>query len=345
MFATDITDCYGSIYTHSISWALHTKEVAKTARKDKSVKLEGDYIDYLIRLMTHNQTNGIPQGSVLMDFIAEIVLGYSDSLLTEKLKNANIEDYKIIRYRDDYRIFVNDTQVGNKVIKYLTEVMIELGFKLNASKTIKTEDIIEGAIKKDKLYSLSHLEELNCKCLNIGNLQKQLIRIYDFSKKFPNSGSLQKLLTQYSKNIKLKKNDKNIIPIISIAFSIAYNNPRVYPTIAAIIGKLLSYISDFDKRYDIVMKIKNKLNEKPNTEYMELWLQRIIYNDAYFQEYNSDICKLVANSESNSIWNNNWVKIQVQNIIKQNPIVDYDKLLLLDSTIREDEIDIFYYPD
>ncbi len=25
----DLSDCYGSIYTHSISWVLHTKEVAK----------------------------------------------------------------------------------------------------------------------------------------------------------------------------------------------------------------------------------------------------------------------------------------------------------------------------
>ena len=29
---TDIADCYGSIYTHSIPWALHTKEVSKRTR-------------------------------------------------------------------------------------------------------------------------------------------------------------------------------------------------------------------------------------------------------------------------------------------------------------------------
>lgn len=29
MMQTDITDCYGSIYTHSIPWAIHTKKVAK----------------------------------------------------------------------------------------------------------------------------------------------------------------------------------------------------------------------------------------------------------------------------------------------------------------------------
>ena len=56
--------------------------------------------------MTYNQTNGIPQGSVLMDFLAEIVLGYADTKITEKI-DSEISDYKIIRYRDDYKIFVH----------------------------------------------------------------------------------------------------------------------------------------------------------------------------------------------------------------------------------------------
>ena len=66
---------------------------------------------------------------------------------------------------------------------------------------------------------------------------------------------------EYNKNLKFKKDDKNIVPIISIAFSIAYNNPRVYPTIAAIIGKSLSYLSDFNKRYNIILKIEEKLKK------------------------------------------------------------------------------------
>jgi hypothetical protein len=38
--------------------------------------------------MNNGQTNGIPQGSVLMDFIAEMVLGYIDECLSGCL-NAN----------------------------------------------------------------------------------------------------------------------------------------------------------------------------------------------------------------------------------------------------------------
>ena len=33
--STDISNCYGSIYTHSISWALHEKSTAKNIRKSR----------------------------------------------------------------------------------------------------------------------------------------------------------------------------------------------------------------------------------------------------------------------------------------------------------------------
>ena len=40
--------------------------------------------------MTYGQTNGIPQGSSLMDFIAEIILGYADTQLVKKLKGRKL---------------------------------------------------------------------------------------------------------------------------------------------------------------------------------------------------------------------------------------------------------------
>lgn len=100
---TDVTDCYGSLYTRSIPWALHGKEHAKQYKRDKT--LLGNQIDFPIQSGRYGQTNGIPQGSVLTDFVAELVLGWVDSQLTNELGNAN--DFKILRYRDDYRTFAN----------------------------------------------------------------------------------------------------------------------------------------------------------------------------------------------------------------------------------------------
>ncbi|MGD9675322.1 MAG: reverse transcriptase, partial [Candidatus Bipolaricaulia bacterium] len=56
VFHADITDCYSSIYTHSIVWALHDKEVARRRRKDKT--LIGNVIDWHIQDMRHGQKIG-----------------------------------------------------------------------------------------------------------------------------------------------------------------------------------------------------------------------------------------------------------------------------------------------
>ena len=57
---TDITDCYGSIYTHSVPWALHTKAIAEADRTGNG--LVGNTIDVHLRGMAFGQTNGIQIG-------------------------------------------------------------------------------------------------------------------------------------------------------------------------------------------------------------------------------------------------------------------------------------------
>ena len=139
---TDITDCYGSIYTHSVPWAIHTKPTAKANRNGNG--LIGNVIDKHLRDMSFGQTNGIPQGSVLMDFIAEMVLGFADSELSDRIQQQSIQDYQIIRYRDDYRIFSNNPQVAELITKLLTEILIELGMRLNAHKTIVSNNVVKS---------------------------------------------------------------------------------------------------------------------------------------------------------------------------------------------------------
>ena len=117
MAVTDITNCYGSIYTHSIAWAIETKNIAKT---DHSDTLLGNKIDAIIQAMSYSQTNGIPQGSVLSDLIAEIVLGYGDDQIGKRIKDAGISDYAILRYRDDYRIFAQNESELNTILKIVT---------------------------------------------------------------------------------------------------------------------------------------------------------------------------------------------------------------------------------
>ena len=137
---TDVTDCYGSLYTHSISWALHGYEKSKAAR-GKS-KLLGDKIDSFIRAGRYGQTNGISQGSVLMDFLAELVLGYVDELIAGELEEA--DNFKILRYRDDYRIFTNSDVRAEQILKVISDKLRTVGMRLGVSKTFVSTNVFEG---------------------------------------------------------------------------------------------------------------------------------------------------------------------------------------------------------
>lgn len=356
LIETDITNYYGSIYTHSISWAIHTKPVAKKQRRKKC--LLGNIIDKLIQSMQHGQTNGIPQGSVLMDFVAEIILGCIDLELSKEIASneKNIDDFHILRYRDDYRIFVNDTLTGENIIKLLTEILIEWGLKLNSSKTKVSKDVIQASIKDDKLSWMMRKKYEK-------DLQKHLLIIHDHSKQFPNSGSIVVALEKYRKRIlnlspPTRKSpvyeyyrqlsnpspltEKSSLSLISIITDIAYRNPRTYPTCCAILSKLLEFIENQGEKKEIIRKIKKKFSHLPNTGYMDICLQRITFPFDRESSYEEPICKLVSR-ENEEIWNNKWLQCdKLKQAVNAEKIIDREKLTEMKPVVQPDEIPLFW---
>ena len=313
----------------------------------------GNIIDASIQNAQYKQTNGIPQGSVLMDFIAEIVLGYIDRILGVILKKQNITDYEILRYRDDYRIFVNNPNDGEGILKLLSEIMMPFGLKLNAGKTKGSQDIITQSIKKDKLAWLSVPQNNRKnkgkpkgkhKVKNKGiNLQKQLLLIRQHSINYTNSGSLNTALNDFDKKIEMIRNSKkkihNIEQLISITTDIAYHNPKVIPVCCAIISKLLS---ELDDSKSISLLVYGKLSKMPNSGFAQIWLQRMLKDNLNDFKFSEKICELV-NSQI-KLWNFSWVKgVNMLKILNKTPIFIRDEFSRLDSIISNNEIDLFNY--
>ena len=334
VFDTDVADCYGSIYTHSIAWAVEGKKIAKENRKNN---LLGNFIDKSIQNAQNQQTNGIPQGSVLMDFIAEIILGYIDRILGAFLKKQKITNYQILRYRDDYRIFVCNHNDGERILKILSGIMMPFGFKLNASKTKGSQDVITQSIKKDKLAWLAIPQN------NRISLQKQLLLIRQHSINHANSGSLNTALNKFDKQIERIRNKKgkvrNIDQLISIATDIAYHNPKVIPVCCAIISKLLSELDDSKQ---IALLVHRKLSRMPNSGFAQIWLQRMLKDNLSKFKFSEKICEL--QSSQIKLWNYSWVKGKnMLNILNNTSIFLQEEFNKLDSIIPNNEIDLFDY--
>lgn len=329
---TDISDCYGSIYTHSISWAIHTKAVSKAKKKDKQII--GNVIDKHLQDMAYGQTNGIPQGSVLMDFIAEMVLGYADLELSDRINQENIQDYQIIRYRDDYRIYSNNPQTVEYIAKLLTEVLIDLGMRLNTQKTLVSNNIVRDSIKPDKLYWISSKQGAK-------SIQEHLLLIHRLSENYPNSGSLNKALNKFFDRIKdITEIKQDIKVLISILVDIMYKNPRIYPISSAILSKLFSLLNDQGETDELLQLICDKFDKIPNTGHLKIWLQRLTIKIDRDKIYDENLCKKV-NDSNVQIWDSDWLNNALKSIIESTPIIDEQVIQNINIVIGKEEVQLF----
>jgi len=303
---TDVTDCYGSLYTHSVSWAIHGKKEAKEKRNDNS--LLGNKIDSHIHASRSGQTNGISQGSVLMDFIAEIVLGYVDEQISATIAKTNIktENFHILRYRDDYRVFADSDELAEELLKIISCELRDVGMRLNITKTFINTNVVEGSIKQDKLAGIE-LQDLGTE--NAQTIQKKLLRLHSFSLRFPNSGALQRLVSDYhSEIIKITERPEDLEVQVAIATDIGFISPRTFPAVAAILSKLISLSSDDNEKLELWGKVRNKMSRVPNNGYLEIWLQRVVQSKDVGLKFQSKeaICRIV-NGENADLWENGWI--------------------------------------
>lgn len=337
---TDVTDCYGSLYTHSIAWALHGKDVAKKSKKGPP-ELLGNSIDGHVRAGRYGQTNGIAQGSVLMDLVAELVLGYVDQEIAERISSDHDfsdHDFHILRYRDDYRIFANSDHHAEKILKVIADQLRQVGMRLNSSKTLTSTNVIAGSLKPDKLagIDLQDLGDANAK-----TIQKQLLRLHSFGQRFPNSGALQRLVGDFCDSMDPMEPSDDLRVQVAICTDIAVVSPRTIPAIAGILSKLLS-VAPHETKCEMWSAVLAKMKRVPHNGHQEIWLQRVIQPYGIGVPFQSDerICQIV-NGEHEHLWDNSW--ISSKDLVRE---VDSAKIVVSDprespEVIQSDELALF----
>lgn len=121
MFKFDISNCFDSIYTHSITWALLNKEIVKD-NISKSNETFGGKFDILMQNLNYNETNGIIIGPEFSRIFAEIILQKIDANVLNSLEKQEPKiihkiNYEIFRYVDDFFVFYNDERIKEDILK------------------------------------------------------------------------------------------------------------------------------------------------------------------------------------------------------------------------------------
>lgn len=220
MFVTDITNCYGSINPQTIDSALSMQgtRYATSERHEWAHRI----VTYL-RALQNGRNIGIPQGSEIFNLLAEIILGYSDLILIEEIAQEVPHcNYEVLRYRDDYRIFCDDKDKLEEISYILQRILRRLNFQLNSKKTMVSDSIITDSIKSDKQFyvfntpiykkrrvykpvedkdgKISMVPSIEYDC-DFNGLQKNLLYILLFGRKYPNSGQIRTQLNEFDDRI------------------------------------------------------------------------------------------------------------------------------------------------
>lgn len=126
----DISNCFGSIYTHSVEWALRGFEETKRNMALKRQEQERHWsqdLDKALRLSKRNETQGIPIGPATSSLAVEIILGEVDRALSV--------NYEFFRYIDDYTCLCSTYEEAQNFLRDLTGELSKFKLTLNLHKT------------------------------------------------------------------------------------------------------------------------------------------------------------------------------------------------------------------
>ena len=82
----DVSRCFDSLYTHSISWAIRSKDYIKVNKGGSNQSFDEDF-DKLMQNANHQETNGILIGSEVARIFAEIILQDIDQKVLDSLNS------------------------------------------------------------------------------------------------------------------------------------------------------------------------------------------------------------------------------------------------------------------
>jgi hypothetical protein len=125
MVKADISNCFPSIYTHSLSWALVGKENAKINRSQEEWY---NKIDHFSQNIKNGETHGLIIGPLSSNLLSEIILTKIDNELSNK-------GWKYIRKIDDYSCYVPNYKDCQKFLADLNRQLRQYDLTLNHKKT------------------------------------------------------------------------------------------------------------------------------------------------------------------------------------------------------------------
>ena len=122
--STDIVNCFPSVYSHAIPWALVGLDVAKQNRAHVEWF---NQIDKAVRDCKRGETQGVAIGPATSNIITECIFSRIDESLRE--------EFNFVRFIDDYICYCETEDQARNFVRRLEQEAAKFKFHLNARKT------------------------------------------------------------------------------------------------------------------------------------------------------------------------------------------------------------------
>lgn len=154
----DVSNCFPSIYTHALSWALVGKDAAKQNQGDNSHWY--NKLDFYTRNVKFGETHGLLIGPHASNLLSEIIMVKIDKTLYER-------GWRYIRNIDDYTCYVPSYEYGQLFITELSEQLRAYDLTLNHKKTsideLPTASVEQWVRKINTFTAFDSKERMNFK--------------------------------------------------------------------------------------------------------------------------------------------------------------------------------------
>lgn len=243
---TDVSRFYGTIYTHSIPWLVHTKPIAKAKANRNDYTMLGNALDRDLRSCNSGQTIGIPIGPDTSLVVAEIMTCLMDEQVQKKLKNV-----KTFRFIDDYYLYCDNYADAEKAFKFIQSLLTEYQLDINEDKT----KIIKSPFAFDSKWSIELGSFTFRKKANsqLTDIERFVSLSFIHSNENPKESVLL-FAIQVLKYFKLF--DENWDTYESLILKIAITEPRTLPDVTEILASNIKRVSK-SKVKTIVEKLIN----------------------------------------------------------------------------------------
>lgn len=213
---TDISNCFPSIYSHAIPWALVGHHHAKQAKNQRDEWF--NMIDAKVRLAKRGETKGIAIGPGTSNVLSELILAKVDDAMRSDFPNY-------MRYIDDYTAYCDTEKEAREFIARLSRELSRFELHVNERKT--SVRALPEAMADDWLTTLALELPVRTKpstSIALSYLDKAV----HLSRQSPDGSVLKYALKSLLGKQPLLANDTDVF---RYALNLAYHQPVLVPVL------------------------------------------------------------------------------------------------------------------